>query len=249
LLQGLLVRVGIDLSEKGGKWNSRVDLQSGEFIYMPIPGGRDEPHVHGLKRGYEELISSLKKFGDAHGKDIYKDWEFPKKLLSRDMHLDPDFEYLSYGDLAKRGKKLTELKEGDFIAFYSSFKPISPPEKPLYYALVGFYKIQEIVCPIDVLEDRRKENAHTRILERRKTDIIVRGEPGESARLDKCILIGERRDNAYRVMKNVEDCWGGLCVKNGFLQRSGSPPFFKDPEKFLRWFSDQEVSLIQKNNP
>ena len=103
-MQGLLVRVGIDQSEKGGKWNSRVDLQSREFIYTPIPGGHDEPHVHGLKRGYEELIPSLKKFGDAHGKDIYNDWEFPKKLLSRDMHLDPDFEYLSYGDLAKRGK-------------------------------------------------------------------------------------------------------------------------------------------------
>ncbi len=47
-------------------------------------------------------------------------------LASANMHLDPDFENLTYGDSGtRRGKGLTDLDHDDFIVFYSGVKPES----------------------------------------------------------------------------------------------------------------------------
>ena len=36
-MKGLLVRVGADQSEGGGRWNGLVNSRTGEFVYVPIP--------------------------------------------------------------------------------------------------------------------------------------------------------------------------------------------------------------------
>ena len=81
-----------------------------------------------------------------------------------------------------------------------------------------------------------------------ETDIVVRAKPGLSGRFDRCVPIGEWRDRAYRVRQDVLKGWGGLSVKDGFIQRSAVPPALNRPNQFLDWLQKQGVQLIQKNN-
>jgi hypothetical protein len=90
-------------------------------------------------------------------------------------------------------------------------------------------------------------NAHTR---RRinSDDVIVEGQMGKSGRLLQCIPIGEYRDKSYRVRKDLLKVWGGISVKDGYIQRSAMPPTLKNPTKFMRWFKHQKPFLIERNN-
>ena len=60
--------------------------------------------------------------------------------------------------------------------------------------------------------------------------------------------MGEFRDRAYRVTPDLEAAWGGLSVKNGYVQRSVVPPSFRDASRFYDWFLQQDVSLVKRNN-
>jgi hypothetical protein len=164
------------------------------------------------------------------------------------MHLDPDFQYLTYGDNGqKQGRALKSLVAGDFIAFFSSLR--STENNDLVYALIGFYEISEIIPAWSVKPDRYHENAHTRWQSTKESDIIVRANPdkGKSGRLEQCIPVGEYRDKAYRLTKELEKAWGGLDVRNGFLQRRATPRF-KNPKVFREWFGQQNVKLVHSNN-
>ncbi|MGH8674911.1 MAG: hypothetical protein ACREVG_11440, partial [Burkholderiales bacterium] len=79
-------------------------------------------------------------------------------------------------------------------------------------------------------------------------DLIVRGRSGLSGRLERCLPIGEYRDRAYRVRRDLLDEWGGLSVRDGYLQRSARLPRFLDAPRFLRWMERQQPALIQANN-
>jgi hypothetical protein len=66
--------------------------------------------------------------------------------------------------------------------------------------------------------------------------------------LERCIPIGEWRDRAYRVRKDLLEAWGGLSVKNGYVQRSAVPPVFDNAKRFYDWFKRQSVQLVNRNN-
>lgn len=82
----MLVRVGADLSAGGGSWNGPVDSQTGEFTYVAIPENR--PVHAGLEKPYAALVPALARFGVS----------LPAHLAGRHMHLDPDFDHLTYGE-------------------------------------------------------------------------------------------------------------------------------------------------------
>jgi len=42
--------------------------------------------------------------------------------------------------------------------------------------------------------------------------------------------------------------WGGLSVRDGYLQRSARLPRFLDPPRFMAWLESQEPVLVQANN-
>jgi len=95
----------------------------------------------------------------------------------------------------------------------------------------------------------RHTNAHSRrILQPDAQDLIVRGRPGVSGRLERCLPIGDYREKAYRVRPDILEEWGGLSVKNGYLQRSARLPQFLDPERFQRWFNCRNPVWLQTNN-
>jgi len=67
--------------------------------------------------------------------------------------------------------------------------------------------------------------------------------------LERSLEIGEYRDRAYRVRRDLLQTWGDLTCRDGFIQRSAVPPAFRDPDRFLRWFEAQSPILWAANNP
>jgi hypothetical protein len=236
-VKGLLVRVGIDSTD--GSWNAPMRLTSSEFAYITIAEGRNKQLRSGLARYYNEFAPTVATFGE----------QLPRALVGTTTHLDPDFDHLTYGDQGQRGKRIvTLLGANDLLAFFAALRPVDGPLRPLVYAIVGLYVVHEIVSAVSVPERRWVENAHTR---RVPTDgeIVVRARAKVSGRLRRCIPIGELRGNAYRVRNDLLEAWGGLDIKDGYIQRSARLPAFQDAAKFYRWFLEQKPELLPRNNP
>lgn len=234
---GLLVRVGIDQGFKDCA-NAPYDPKSREFLYVPIHERPEMKHKYRIRRTYDEIenCAPFEKLG----------YRSIKKLIDNKhvMHLDPDFEHLTYGDQGQRAKQIVSA-DPEFLAFYASFR--ATRNEPLCYGLIGIMYVDEIVDAMDVSKSRWDENAHTR----RKPvqgEIIVRAMRKVSGRFTKVLPIGEYRDRAYRVTHDILDEWGGLSVKNGYLQRSARLPRFQVPERFKRWLDAQNVTLMRDNN-
>ncbi len=247
-MRAALVRVGIDHSYGG--WNSPADPITRTFVYVPIPESRGTRFHSGCKRMYPSTLPAVSSFADEHGLDPLKDLGWPVELNRRAMHLDPDFETLTYGDVGnRRGSYLSGMTREDVIVFYAGLRSIYPDAKSLVYAIVGLFVVDEVVHVSDVEPHRVDENAHTRKLKLAATDIVVRAVPERSGRLERYLPIGEYRDRAYRVRRGLLKKWGGLSVRDGYIQRSAVPPKFLHPKKFLGWVRTQGVTLIRANNP
>lgn len=234
-MNGLLVRVGIDSSDGG--WNAPMRLESGEFAYVTIT--ETKPLRDGMARLYDEFIPVAKRFGE----------QLPPELIGTTTHLDPDFNRLTYGDQGQRGKRIRSLLTvGDLLAFFAALRPVDGPSRPLIYALIGLYTVEEIIPAKSVPKIRWAENAHTRRVPN-EGDVVVRAKPGLSGRLRRCVRIGELRDRVYRVRNDLLDAWGGLDIKDGYIHRSVRLPAFRNAAKFYRWFLAQKPELVAENNP
>ncbi|MBV8210039.1 MAG: hypothetical protein JO133_08240 [Burkholderiaceae bacterium] len=236
-MNALLVRVGADRSAEGGRWNGVVDAGTGAFVYVPIPERR--PVYAGYERRYMALAQPLQRFGQR----------LPRHLERRRMHLDPDFEQLTYGDERQRAKQLrSTVGAGDWIVFYASLLDVHGSSR-LVYALIGLFAVEQIAYARDLPTAQRDCNAHTRRrLAPEADDIVVIGKPGASGRLRRCLSIGEWRNGAYRLRQDLIEAWGGLSVNDGWLQRSARLPRFLDPEHFRSWLAAQRPELIARNN-
>ncbi len=236
-MDGLLIRVGADLSRGGGSWNGPIDGQSRRFVYVAIPEAA--PLYAGMEKRFSELQPALSRFGV----------DLPGAFLSLHMHLDPDFNHLTYGDQGERAIQLNKnLSQGDFIVFYAGLADVRTKGR-LVYAIIGLFVVEGMLLATDVPPKDRDINAHSRrVLKAGATDVILRARPGVSGRLARCIPIGEYRERAYRVRRDVLAAWGGLSVKDGYLQRSARLPRFLDSRRFLKWFEAQEPVLLRSNN-
>jgi hypothetical protein len=234
----LLVRVGADQTEGGGHWNAPIDPESGQFVYVPIP--ESKPLRDGFARPYSMLVPALANLGQS----------LPAHLSDRTMHLDPDFEFLTYGDRGAKGRQLAStLGRGDLIVFYSGLRAIGNSGQ-LVYAIIGLLTVDRIDLASEQPKSVWHQNAHTRReLSSDADDIIVVGAKRYSGRLSRAIPIGEYRVGAYRVTEPLLRFWGGLSARDGFLQRSGVFPALLEPKKFIRWWATQNVELVAENNP
>ena len=240
-MQVILIRVAIDQS--CGHWNGPCNPHNRDFVYVPIPQ-MNRANVPGLEKRYTYCIApALQAFSKRNGYDV----PLPTHLRGQRMHLDPDFDYLTYGDTASRGRRLLKFVEDDVVVFYGSLRSII--DGKLIYALIGLLVVQDIAQVRDIVPQRFDENAHTRNLAPEPTDVVARGKRDGSGRFEKYIPIGEFRDRAYRVQRPLLDAWGGLSVRNGYLQRSANPPLFPKPKRFLHWLQRQNPRLTPVNNP
>ncbi len=242
-MRGLLVRVGID--QTYGGWNApcRAD---GSFCYIPMQPIVPERFDDGLQTTYHEFEAAYDRFANGNG-------HFPDWLHNRPCHLDPDFRYLTYGDSGQRAIRISSFFKDsvdNFIAFYASFRPIDGYQQPLVYGIIGLYRFQMVGLAHQVTPDQRSRNAHTRLAGyQHGTDVVIFAEQNTSGRLRHLLPIGERQDNGhYYVLSHLFDAWGGISSRNGWIQRSVYLPDFCKPERFLQWFTEQNVELIAENN-
>ena len=246
LVRAALVRVGVD--QAFGGWNAPVDPTTHEFVYVPIPD--NVPFQPGLEMPYASLRDALVEFSETRECTKPSRVLLPDSLADSNMHLDPDFDCVTYGDDGnRRGKRIAEFSAGDVLVFYAGLRPCRPCEHTLVYAIIGLFRVAEVVRLRTVARADWARNAHTRRLAHRADDVIVRGVPGESGRLRRCLPIGEWRSRAYRVRQDLLGRWGDISCRDGYIQRSAVPPMFLDPARFLAWFEEQTPELMPANNP
>ena len=239
----ILVRVGIDSTS--GRWNAPADPRTGEFVYVPIP--EECVSKPGYGTNYLQVLPALTSFCGARLLDLDLALRYPVALREAATHLDPDFDHLTYGDNgARRASEIARLGRGDLLAFYAGLRSVV--DQTLIYGLIGVLTVDEVIAVENVPNGHLHENAHTRRLSPSATEIVVRGMPGNSGRLSRYIPIGEWRDGAYRVRHDLLEEWGGLSVRNGFIQRSARPPRFLDSQRFCLWLDRQKISLEARNN-
>ena len=107
-MKAILVRVGIDQSDGG--WNAPADPATGQFVYVPIPEKPGTRFRAGCRRTYDEVLPALRTCAEARGLDLDRNLKWPESLAGRPMHLDPDFEHLTYGDVGNaRGSGMRDL--------------------------------------------------------------------------------------------------------------------------------------------
>lgn len=270
-MKALLVRVGID--SKSGHWNAPINTDTRDFVYVPIPEGRQ------VCPEYRTTYNEFNKYCDCEefGKRLP-----PDELKGKNVHLDPDFCELTYGDvdgydlssrkINRRGKPIRELNDDDILVFYAGLEPVKsePKEDRLIYAIIGLYIVdgKPISAKDLVNKGERGKNAHTRgeYNENEQADIIVFGkrEGNKSGRLTKCIPIGKRRGKGkqYRLTEKLRDRWGGLWVKDrwgnlsevndAWIQRSVRLPYIGNPAAFYEWFLEEmdkwHIRLVPRNN-
>lgn len=236
-MNALLCRVGADQSIGGGSWNGPVDTQSGNFVYVSIPETR--PVHTGMEKPYSALAPVLATFAT----------KLPPHLYTQNMHLDPDFDHLTYGDQGERAKQLrANLSIGDILVFYAGLSDIRNRAQ-LVYAIIGVFVVEAFTFAAEASPMTRDTNAHSRrILPAGAHDLVIRARPGVSGRLQHCLPIGEWRDRAYRVRYDLLEEWGGLSVRNGYIQRSARLPRFLKPHHFQKWLNSQNPTLLQANN-
>lgn len=241
-MRAYLIRVGID--QAFGGWNAPIDPVTNAFVYVPIPEKVGTEFQPGLAESYAPFRQALATFLSQ------RPCILPSELDSLHPHLDPDFDRLTYGDNGlRRGKGLCDLDRDDLVVFFAGLRPTQACEHRLIYAIIGLYRVSEVVRLRDIPATRWAENAHSRKLKQGPDDVIIRAVPGTSGRLEKAIPIGEFRDKAYRVRRDLLATWGDLSCRDGFIQRSAVPPAFQDPGRFLSWFEAQAPRLISANNP
>lgn len=238
--KGLLMRVGID--QTYGNYNAPINPSTNDYMYLPIPQGND--FISGMETTYATALPYFESWCQTNHTKI----EFLKHHNFEGCHLDPDFDHSTYGDQATgRGLRVGELNEGDFIAFFASFKPITKCDHNLIYALYGIMVVDKVLRVSEIPENEFHKNAHTRVNKKNPDHWVVFANPSLSGRFNRAIPIGEFRNGSYRVKKEVLDVWGDIGVKDGFIQRSVCPPWFTKPERFLKWLEDQQVKLTNSN--
>ncbi len=129
-MKGFLVRVAADKTDGGGRWNGPVNSETGEFVYVPIP--ETKPVHRGLEKPYSLIGPALGAFAVM----------LPSHLADRRMHLDPDFEHLTYGDRGSKGRQLSSsLRRDDFLVFYAGLNAV--PSDTLIYAIIGGLSVKD----------------------------------------------------------------------------------------------------------
>ena len=234
-MRALLVRVGADGTDAGGRWNGPVDRTTGAFAYVPIP--EPEPVRPGMETPFVRWGPAVERLGTR----------VPEWLGHRVAHADPDFGRLTYGDRRERGRQIREkLTGGDLLVFYAGLRDVG--DGRLVYALIGLLTVGTIVAARDLPSERWAENAHTRRREIGETDVVVLGREDASGRFERALEFAGYRAGAYRVFPELLGRWGGLGVRDGYVQRSARLPEVGDPARFLDWLAAQRVGLVARDN-
>ena len=72
-----------------------MDPDTNEFVFVPIPESRPMPPE--LATPYTSIQPALARFEGTHPATRPQHVQLPPNLVHANMHLDPDFQRLTYG--------------------------------------------------------------------------------------------------------------------------------------------------------
>lgn len=228
----VLLRVGIDTG--CGGIHSPL-FPDGTFEFVPIPDSR----------GLDE-----RTYGNSTGRAgrVFAEY-FPERrqaeARSQAMHVDPEFEFFTYGDPTPPKRGLARLQPGDLLVFYAGMEGWGHKAAPALY-LAGTFRVEFAGFAPEFssaqLQREFRNNYHVRhrsiFAEQRERLVLIKG--GKGSRLfHKARLVGEmmQRENGTSwqiitpAMRIVFGDFGGI----GSLQRS-TP----------RWVESNLVSRAEK---
>ena len=235
-MRGLLVRVGVVRPAVHGM--PRWTCPRANLCTCPIPESRPLPPWDGVQN-YDKLVPPP----GARGYNATGDLEGKSSHLIRILSFSPT-----------ETKAPAQGGYGRCLGKAQVSSPFTPrPEgrknqRELMNALIGLYHVAKVLEVKAFPRSRWHQNAHTRRT-RSNGDVVVLAEKGRSGRFARCIVIGRYRDRAHRVDRPVLNAWGGLAVRDGYIQRSARLPEFVKPARFLGWLEAQNPQLIAANNP
>ena len=113
------------------------------------------------------------------------------------MHVDPEFETLTYGDPTPPKRGLRRLLPGDLLVFYAGLKAWNFEREPALY-IVGFFEVAYAglapdfsPCEVERLFAANFHVRHPSVFARqRERLVLVKGAPA-SRLLEKAVLLSE----------------------------------------------------------
>ena len=237
-MKAMLLRVGIDKSSDGVL---APIFQDGSFEYIPL-SEKDETSTE--NRTYTDLTGEK-------GKPL-SDY-LPTRVANRKVHLDPEFNTFTYGDVGRKADYLLKLNPGDILVFYAGLTPYMESEYPEALYIIGYFTVGEIIDFHKITGSHRTNNPHKSSLNeinriqghypnnshpKRASDIhemvLVVGDPEQSKILEKAILISQKKLNKIgRLYHAVSPQMEELLGINGSIQRSIPPRFIHEEGKLL----------------
>ena len=237
-MKAMLLRVGIDKSSDGVL---APIFQDGSFEYIPL-SEKDETSTE--KRTFADLTGEKGKFLSDY---------LPPHVANRKVHLDPEFNTFTYGDVGRKAGYLLKLNKGDILVFYAGLTPYIKSEYPEALYIIGYFTVGEIIDFHKITGSYRTINSHKSSISeimkihqqypnnshpKRGSEIhemvMVVGDPERSKKLEKAILISQKKLNKigrhyHAVSPQMEELLG---IK-GSIQRSIPPRFIDEEDKLL----------------
>lgn len=239
-----LIRVGLDLSDAGGKGLAPID-PTGEFDYIPIPEQCESSET----RTYNDLEPRLgRPFSEYTGSNP-----------NSNPHFDPEFDTYTYGEVGSRKcASLKNLETEDLLVFCAGLNPTDGLDRPRMYA-IGYFTVQQVHDLEEKSPQRRKEifeaypaNAHVKREgltpeqlhpedpDRDRYPVIVAGDPERSYLLDRAVPLssstatgtGGTWHTKYRPLGVAEHVLG---LNATDLKRSNPKKIRSPPEKVRSW--------------
>jgi hypothetical protein len=161
-----LLRVGVD-SGCGGMQGPL--FRNGSFEFIPIPDTRLLDH-----RTYGNISGSS-------GRPLVE--FFPpgrqKRMASRPMHVDPEFQTFTYGDPTPPKRGLRHLQEGDLLVFYAGLEGFDFTSPPALY-FIGYFEVEAAGLATSFSASQLKKYfaknfhaMHTNLFQQQKNDLVL----------------------------------------------------------------------------
>lgn len=207
--KAILLRVGID---KGYGFLSPINPDF-TYQYLPIYYKNKIETERLEKRTYRDI----KGFDDEPLSNYV-----PEKFQNKTVHLDPEFESFTYGEMSdpKRGA-LKKLNPGDLLIFYLGGEVKIGNKSELGCFIFGYFVVEKVYEWSDerknqtAIKKRCGKNAHIRSSKSKDNLVIVTG-TNQSRILERCIYF--TRPN--QLSKNP-----AYITKDSFQKKYGIPPF------------------------
>jgi type I restriction enzyme M protein len=235
---GIFTYVWLVTNRKQAERKGKVQLIDGTRFAERMKKSLNNKRNEVTEDQIRELTRVYANFQDGEMAEVIMDGQLEKRIVSR------IFENREFGFL-----KVT-VEQPLKMNFEANEERIAKLDDQSAFAGLAISKKSKDKKAVRKDEEagRKSQAATRRILQLDAQDLIVRARPDVSGRLERCLPIGDYREKAYRVRPDILEEWGGLSVKNGYLQRSARLPRFLDPERFQRWFKSKNAVLLQRNN-